>query len=90
MADIEQPHRDLRDHDSALGDGGTEGNTNLPSGSGPMPESVQPGADAEGQAKKPSRLRAMWGKLELDLPTVMMMFKSVYVFYSTLHHYTVN
>jgi hypothetical protein len=78
MADIEQPPRDLRDHDTALEDGGTEGNTNLPSGSAPVPESVQPGAEAEGQPKKPSRLGEMWGKLELDLPTVMMMFKSVY------------
>lgn len=82
MASIEQPHRDPRDHDNALGDGRAEGNTDSPSGSGAMPP-VQSGADAEEQLKKPSRLREIWGKLELDLPTLMMMFKSVYVYCCT-------
>lgn len=81
MADIAQPPRDPRDHDTALEDGGTEGNTNVPSSASAVPDAAQSSADAEVKPKEPSRLAKMWKKLALDLPTVMMMFKSVYVLY---------
>lgn len=56
-----------------------EDNTaNLPGSNGPKPESAPSGNNGEEEPNKPSKFKQMWGKLGLDLPTVMMMLKLVY------------
>ncbi len=41
-------------------------------------ETVQKIEKVEKKEKKPSKLKETWKKLGLDIPTVMMMFKSVF------------
>jgi hypothetical protein len=78
-ANIDEPHRDVRDQNktaSASADEGKDRETaNLPNDSDPKPEKSQSGNNGVEQPKQPSILKRIWGKLGLDFPTALMMFK---------------
>jgi hypothetical protein len=71
-------HRKPRDHEnggSTAQDGdGKQGETS--SNHGAKAEKVQTGQEEE-EEKKPSKSKELWGKLGLDMGTVLMMFKYV-------------
>lgn len=73
--------RNVRAHDagkSALEDGEREGKAiNPPSGNDTNPRDAQLSGDGTEPAWKPSIFKRIWRKLDLDIPTVMMMFKLV-------------
>ena len=75
-------NRKLRDHEAgaSTAKGGDEKADRESSNDGSNAEQVQSGENGEEKKKKKkkqSKLNEMWGKLGLDMPTVMMMFKHV-------------
>lgn len=77
--------RDLEKVENSLRDRRNKENTaKLLNSNGPMPDEAQP---ADNGVEKPSKLKKIWGKLGLDLLTLMMMFKLVYTsHYHILSH----
>jgi hypothetical protein len=79
-------HRKPRDREteSPTVKEGDEKIDELPSNHGSNAENVRSGEKEEKQAveeEKPSKVKEMWGRLGLDMGTVMMMFKYVWPIY---------
>jgi hypothetical protein len=70
-------HRKPRDHETegSTVKNGDENIGETPRNHGSKIEKVQ--SEHKEEAKKPSKLMEMWGKLGLDMGTVLMMFKYV-------------
>jgi hypothetical protein len=83
-ANVHDPVRDAQGQNeagNAPGHGGNNASTsNLPESSGKEPQSAQTtgNGDEQPKPKQPSAFKRIWGKLGLDLPTAIMMFKLVY------------
>jgi hypothetical protein len=83
-ANVHEPARDAQGQNGAARapeHGGNDGNTsNLPESSETEPQNAQTtgNGDEQPKPKQPSAFKRIWGKLGLDLPTAIMMFKSVY------------
>jgi hypothetical protein len=92
-ANFDEPGRDIRAKNNpeiTPEDGGKDEKTaNLPDINGPEAEKAQPGSNGAGQPKKPSIFKRIWGKLGLDLPTAMMMFKLVYASHLPVLSFTI-
>jgi hypothetical protein len=78
-ADIDDPNRGVRDQNKTASASADEGKdreaANLPNDSDPKPEKSQSVNNGAVQPKKPSILKRIWGKLGLDFPTALLMFK---------------
>jgi hypothetical protein len=87
-ANVHEPVRDAQGQNEAAKapeHGGNDGNTShLLESSETEPQNAQTtgNGDEQPKPKEPSAFKRIWGKLGLDLPTAIMMFKLVYV----VHH----
>lgn len=74
-------NRKPRDHEIGSSTA-KDGNGNVEGEAGDQGSSTErvesgPSEAKQGDEKKPSKLKEMWGKLGLDMGTIMMMFKYV-------------